>query len=355
MFILFLVYPSIATLIGISPNRYTVAPSTQKFPTIENNNVFKYFNDFDAYYSENFNGRSMCYRSISGLKYKLFGTSAKRESVIVGKDGFLFLGNNAGNIIDETLGLDLLSDGEVIRIQRQMVRTSRWMNKNKIQFYVMTGPNKHTIYTEKLPFKVDSTRRTKIDQITEIVNDTNGATWIEVEEALMQAKKRGLLYEKTGTHWNTLGAYFAYREIMAALNKDFPGEFRPLPLKNMERYQHETKMLGLARMLDYPINEISNEIKVSSTRSKEQAPKLNLKRRQSTKAELRYKASKKKRKAVIIRDSFSSALTDFLKEHFEEVVFIWASKIDTDIILKEKPDIVIYEVVERNVDRMLKM
>jgi len=356
IFISFLIYPSIAGLLGISPNRYTSTPSKQKFPTLNNNNIFKYFSDFDAYYSENFNGRSMYYRSISGLKYKLLGTSAKRESVLTGKDGFLFLGNNASNIIDETLGLDLFSDEETEQIKKRLLQTWRWANKNDIQFYVTVAPNKHTIYPEKLPFKVDTDPHTKIDQIADIVNDIEGLKWIELEENLKQAKKRGLLYHKTDTHWNTFGAYFAYRKIMNVLNEDFPGEFKPLPLKNMKRHQRERRMLGLSRMLDYPIHETTNEIRVGKVRSEKQTPKLNMKQQKNnTKAELRFKAPKKKRKAVIIRDSFSSALVGFLKEHFGEVVFIWTSKLNRNIILKEKPDIVIYEIVERNVDNMRQM
>jgi len=39
-----------------------------------------------------------------------------------------------------------------------------------------------------------------------------------------------------------------------------------------------------------------------------------------------------------------------MKEHFEEVVFVWSARLNRDIILKEDPDILIYEVVERNVD-----
>jgi len=354
IFILFLLYPSIATLIGISPNRYTVAPSRQKFPTLENNNIFKYFSDFDAYYSEKFNGRSMYYRSMSGLKYNLFGTSAKRESVLVGKDGFLFLGNNASNIINETLGLDLFSDKEVERIEKRMLQALNWMDKKDIKFYITVGPNKHTIYPEKLPSKVDTSQRTKINQIADVVNGIENATWIGLEENLIKAKKHGLLYHKTDTHWNTFGGYFAYRQIMNILNKDFPGEFIPMPLSYMERYSDEKTISGLTRMLDYPIHESTNEVRVLNVRSKAQAKELNMKHHRKD-AEIRFKAPKKKRKAVIIRDSYSIALVDFLKEHFEEVVFIWTGKLTKDIILKEDPDIVIYQVVERNVDLMLNL
>lgn len=348
MFILFLLYPSIATLIGLSPNRYTVTPSRQKFPVLENNNVFKYFSDFDNYYSEKFNGRSMFYRSISGLKYNLFGTSAKPGSVVVGKDDFLFLGNSASSIVDETIGLDVFSDEEVERIEKRMLQALNWINKKDIKFYVVVGPNKHTIYPEKLPFKVDTNRRTKIDQVADIVNGIEDATWIPLEDNLMEAKKHGLLYHKTDSHWNTFGGYFAYRQIINALNNDFPDEFIPMPLAYMERYSEEKTVLGLTRMLDYPIREITNDVRVLNVRAKKKANLLDMTHRRD--AELRFSTPRKKRKAVVFRDSYSAVLVDFMKEHFEEVVFVWSARLNRDIILKEDPDILIYEVVERNVD-----
>jgi len=353
MFILFLLYPSIASLLGVSPNRYTVAPSRKKFPKLENYDIFKYFSDFEEFYSEKFNGRSLYYRSLSTLKYNLFGTSAKHESVLVGNDGFLFLGNNASNIVNETIGLDLFSDEEMNRVEKRMLQALNWMNKGDIKFYMVIGPNKHTIYPEKLPFKVNPDRMTKIDQVAEIVNGIENVRWIGLEENLITAKKHGLLYHKTDTHWNTLGGYFAYRQIMKALNEDFPSEFKPMPLSYMERFGIEKTVFGLTRMLDYPINETTNDVKVLNVRSRKAALQLNMKHRRD--AEMRFTAPKKKRKAVIIRDSYSIALVDFLKEHFKEVVFIWTPKLNRDMILAENPDIVIYEVVERNVDLLLNL
>lgn len=350
IFILFLLYPSIATILGISPNRYTVEPSRQKFPKLENYNIFKFFDDFESYYSKKFNGRSIYYKAISTLKYNLFGTSAKRESIIAGKDGFLFLGNSASSIIDETLGVDVFSDNELKRIEGRILQSLNWMNKKDIKFYVVVGPNKHTIYPEKLPFTLEIDRTTKIDQVADLVNSIENATWIDLRKNLIKAKKNGLLFYKTDSHWNTLGGYFAYRQIINKLDKDFPGAFKPIQLRSMERYTKEREIFGLTRMLDYPIDETTNEVKVSKVRSRQKANQLNLNHRKN--AEMRFSVRGKKKKAVIIRDSYSIALVDFLKEHFKEVVFIWTPKLNKKMILEENPDIVIYEVVERNIDLM---
>ena len=52
-------------------------------------------------------------------------------------------------------------------------------------------------------------------------------------------------------------------------------------------------------------------------------------------------------RAVVFRDSFSSALIPFLSEHFSRVVYLWQDEIDADVILEEEPDIVIQEIAGR--------
>jgi hypothetical protein len=52
-------------------------------------------------------------------------------------------------------------------------------------------------------------------------------------------------------------------------------------------------------------------------------------------------------KAVIFRDSFGNAWKPFLGYHFSEVVYLWQHEWDTDFLEREKPDVVIDEVVER--------
>jgi len=52
-------------------------------------------------------------------------------------------------------------------------------------------------------------------------------------------------------------------------------------------------------------------------------------------------------KAVIFRDSFSSAAWPFLAERFQRSVFLWEHRFQPHIVEAERPDVVIYEAVER--------
>ena len=51
--------------------------------------------------------------------------------------------------------------------------------------------------------------------------------------------------------------------------------------------------------------------------------------------------------AVIFRDSFFTRLVRLVKEHFDRAVFVWSAEFDYQILAQEKPNIVIWERVER--------
>ena len=52
-------------------------------------------------------------------------------------------------------------------------------------------------------------------------------------------------------------------------------------------------------------------------------------------------------KAIVFRDSFANTWFSFLGQHFREVVYIWHYDWDRSLIEREKPDVVIDEMLER--------
>ena len=52
-------------------------------------------------------------------------------------------------------------------------------------------------------------------------------------------------------------------------------------------------------------------------------------------------------KAIIFRDSFAGSWTWYLGYHFHEVLYIWQYDWDAALIEREKPVVVIDEILER--------
>lgn len=69
--------------------------------------------------------------------------------------------------------------------------------------------------------------------------------------------------------------------------------------------------------------------------------------------EKRYVNEGKPYKVLIMGDSFMAQMFPFLKTQFGEVTFINQNTMDMAAVRKDKPDIVIQEIVERAVDFIL--
>ena len=72
--------------------------------------------------------------------------------------------------------------------------------------------------------------------------------------------------------------------------------------------------------------------------------------------EKRYRSQEKfaKHKLLVFRDSFCTTLIPILRQNFSESLFVWETKLVEDIITDEKPDIVILELIERDIDFLKK-
>ncbi|MCC6198378.1 MAG: hypothetical protein IT518_28335, partial [Burkholderiales bacterium] len=53
-------------------------------------------------------------------------------------------------------------------------------------------------------------------------------------------------------------------------------------------------------------------------------------------------------KAVVLRDSMAIALIPLLSENFSRAVYVSSRQLDRELIERERPDIVIEELVERS-------
>ena len=59
-------------------------------------------------------------------------------------------------------------------------------------------------------------------------------------------------------------------------------------------------------------------------------------------------------KLYMIRDSFSIAIINFLKESFSESTFRWSTDFIKEQVLESDPDVVIFEMVERKLGELLR-
>jgi len=57
----------------------------------------------------------------------------------------------------------------------------------------------------------------------------------------------------------------------------------------------------------------------------------------------------------MFRDSFAGSLIPYISEGFSKSIYIFSYKIDFSVIAREKPAIVIYELVERSLGILVEL
>ena len=70
--------------------------------------------------------------------------------------------------------------------------------------------------------------------------------------------------------------------------------------------------------------------------------------------ENRAKSETNDLKILIFHDSYIGYYSKYIKENFGSSVFIWDFVLDKKLILNEKPDILYHEILERDLDLLLK-
>lgn len=340
-------------MLNIEPeNQFLKAHEIKKVPDFKNSKDLKSFIiDFESYYNENFGFRESIYSAYARFKYETFKESAAPKSVLVGTDGWLFLGNDFGNVIDEYAGIEDPENELLNNISNKIRTTRKWLRDKQIDLFIVIAPNKHSVYGEYLGIKRE-TRNNYTRDIIDYVKGQTGFKIINLTSVLINNKEQFPLYYKTDTHWNDLGAFIGYTEIMRYL-KQSHADIEALNLNDFELKNEITNLHDLNKILRFHQQEEHIKLIYRHEAAKKDEKRLSIPEDyeyNKNNYEMRFSNAAKKKKILIFRDSFSTALVDYFKESFGETVIIWSHKFDKNLVLDEKPDIVLFELVERDID-----
>jgi hypothetical protein len=283
----------------------------------------------------------------------LLGTSPT-DKLIVGKDGWFFLNDAAA--VGQYQGTAQLGEDELATWQRVLEQRRDWLAEQGSAFVLVLVPNKHQIYPEYMP---DRLPRIQADeqhaQLARYLKAHSDLVVVDLMPTLLQAKEEQRVYHKTDTHWNDLGAYAGYEEILVASARALPrfaSVIKPVAVKAEVSLE---KGIGLTAMVG--LKEIYREEVFKLVKQDPQAQILMKDKRLYAKFENQQKPlalgvpSGGLPRAVVFRDSFSNALIPYLSENFRRVLFVWTRDVEAKYVLREKPDIVIQEIAGRLLDR----
>ncbi|MGB6153000.1 MAG: hypothetical protein WBG48_13540, partial [Pricia sp.] len=165
------------------------------------------------------------------------------------------------------------------------------------------------------------------------------------------AGKRAL-YLKNDSHWNSLGAYYAYVNIINSLYKQNRAVGEPL-----DKDQFQIKIIS-----DYNKGDLLDLLGIDNSKGyfddtyirfiperKIRANKIfNVYGNGSFVVENLDAANEET--ILFFGDSFSNELLQFMPAHFRRTVFIRNINLDKPLIEKINPTIIVYGIVERNLE-----
>jgi alginate O-acetyltransferase complex protein AlgJ len=296
------------------------------------------------------------------FKIKVLGLSPNPEKVVVGNDGWLYLGPPN---IAEYKGTNLFTHAELIKLKRNLYERAAVSKANgNGVFYLVIFPLKHTIYPEHLPISIRrSNPYTRVDQLVEYFSGDALVHVIDIRKELIANKGERLLFYKTDNHWNDLGGYYGYRAIINEMHKKFPALHR-YELNHFVTDTATDLIGGEAQMMN--AGDMYHELRYDLNPGPACFAKINTKKIYSSPPDFPYAFDYENRRetlndqlpdALFIRDSFCDAILPLLAENFNHSVYIfddWIYGFNREIMETEKADIVACMVIESNLEHLLK-
>lgn len=258
-------------------------------------------------------------------------------------------------------GNDLFSAGELKAISKgidKRLLNARKYGKETTKLIYLIAPNCLTAYPETAPADLAAEKvsdNSKLKQFAELIKSRagNDVYIVDLPQVMLDNKKEGKLYFQTDTHWNTLGSFFGYYELMRIIYNDTGNNLtKPHELGDFDIWKEIGNGGDLVNFLGVSQSDITETITYCTYAKQRFATVTNEAdgsvRCQTNNGNLPI--------AVVMRDSFGAALVDHTSEQFNEILFTpWNCGLDTvyEYMKTSKPDYLIQVLVERSMSSIL--
>lgn len=320
--------------------------------------IGQYFTDMESYLNDHFGFRSWLVTANNILKLK-FGVSGSKL-VLMGKKNWMYY--TRLDAINQYRGINRFSTREIKNFLKIFKNRETYLKRSGIPFIIFAAPIKPSIYPEFLPLWAKKVAPSRMDQLIN-ENRDYGLEVIDPRPELTDLSVTDKsLYFQTDMHWNYKGAFIGYRILMKEIKKHFH-RVKVLKESDIIFTNKKRKGLGLAKLMNivaftkednfysikfsFPSNiknirEIKNNKYVKANQSDIQVYPYYV---YVVKTRL-----KNTPRVLMVRDSYSNAMVPFLNQTFREIIYVHHEnmKFDYSLIEKFKPDLVVYQFLERH-------
>jgi hypothetical protein len=292
----------------------------------------------DSYLADRFGLRPALLAAARQLK---FGLRLPAGALVrTGKDGWLYY--TGDQELDQHTGLRLFGPDEIALWLASLESYRSWLADRGIPFVFVIAPDKPSIYPEHLPDGITLATVTPADQLLAAIAPQGRIDAIDLRPALRAAKSTGDLYYKTDIHWNGIGAYFGLQAVMQGR---WPSGIDLPPLSDY-RVESHPFVGDLNQIANLPCCRFEQELNLALKsgnavigQGRDLAPGT-----PNAWVESRHTTYPS---VFIFGDSFATYWSRILPDVTGRTVYLRHDvPFPTAMIEREKPDIVIYEVIE---------
>jgi alginate O-acetyltransferase complex protein AlgJ len=277
---------------------------------------------------------------LDGLK------TSTNKNVILGKEGWLFY--TAEKSIEAYRGTMPFSQDELKEWELFFAEASKRASQLSIDFIVMIPPSSSFIYGNKYfpdwmtPFSTYS----RYEAISEVLKKLKIKN-IDIRPTFLEKRYKEDLYYKTDTHWNDIGAFYAYKllsnEIATTLS------IKPLGVQDLNKTIIRDRAGDLSFMLS-PNNSYKEDAWQLKRKTSADSQSVTIHGIQHAPGSISKITcpSCGHLKLFALRDSFFTAMIPFFVEHFQESTLCWQRDINWELVRNSKPDLFLFELIDRN-------
>jgi hypothetical protein len=291
-----------------------------------------YYRSLDQYFNNSFSLRGPLIFAKNWIDYHLFNTTDSHE-VYIGTDGWLYDFKSIKDYRKEACN----SEAYVKQLVLELHALEKIIQASGRRFFFSIAPSKSTIYPEFVGFvsKGNPCESSLYDLFLKNITVHPMKSFVRLDEFLKDEKNKGaILYNKTSTQWNSLGAGVAAETIFKEL-VDTPSELPAIDFASVEAVVSGDltgKLMGLSVVGEKKLIRHFRRFDRTDLPS-----------------------------AVLYGDSFMSNLIHYLADKFTKLDMIWTDCIPSrrygenlksyDVILLERAESEM-ETIQIDIDRI---
>ncbi|MCU6797654.1 hypothetical protein OB236_36580 [Paenibacillus sp. WQ 127069] len=317
----------------------------------------QFLSGFETWINDNIGFRNVLLKLHAEISFNIFNTSPT-SSVAIGKDGWYFykeMGAGGNWINNMTIAIDKypIDDIGYKKIAKIQENVKKYLNSKGIDYIFVGAPGKVSVYPEYIKGLKPSTIETPVDKLgKELPSDFD---YINPKAKIIEQKPNKLMYKKTDSHWTDYSVYLTYGLIKDVIKDKKYFYDAMLYTKEVD----VTNQFDFANMIGYNLvgNETVPTLEVENPNVKEvENPELKnyIYSQQHvdqffTNGGIQFYSNEKaKGTLLLVCDSFFyGIMPQYLGENFKNVIVVRSDDLNEDVINKVKPDLVIYESVDR--------